>query len=608
MATHDATRHVRSPEPLHAGPLAALLAVFVLLPGPAGAAPADYAKDYAKRAAALIEPYRESGLMSGVILVAKDGKPVFRQAYGWANREWNARNTPDTHFRIGSLTKQFTAAAILQLVEAGKLSLDDPVVRFYPEAPKAWEGVRVRHLLNHSSGIINYTALSDYLPAISRIERPPKALVELVTAEPLLFEPGARVEYSNTNYLLLGLAIEFAAGEPYARYLSDHMLSPLGLKDTGYDDATVLLPRRAAGYRFGQGQWRNAAPMASSVAYAAGGLYSTVDDLLAWDEALFSGRVISDASRRMMFDDGGRGYGFGWYVGTAHGRRLWSHGGAVSGFLAMTDYYPQERLAVIVLANSENAPAQKMSRELAALWFGALDLPEPIVLEDMILERYAGTYRLGPRFFLELRRDGGRLMVQGTGQPANAFVPESDRTFFSRVIDARITLDTEPDGRPNGLVLHQNGRDRIAPRIDPAEAARILAEPRRSFAEVPVDPARLAPHAGRYALAPGLVLTISLENGRLWAQATGEPRHLLHPEDERSFFMQDLDAQVTFEGDGAGRTTGLVLHRGGLDTPCPRIPESRPPPGRDAVPGRVKPDAAGTSSRSSGVARRSDRE
>ncbi|MFC7662923.1 serine hydrolase [Methylorubrum suomiense] len=545
--------------------------------------------------------------MSGVILVAKDGKPVFRQAYGWANREWNARNTPDTHFRIGSLTKQFTAAAILQLVEAGKLSLDDPVVRFYPEAPKAWEGVRLRHLLNHTSGIINYTALSDYLPAISRIERPPKALVELVTAEPLLFEPGARVEYSNTNYLLLGLAIEFASGEPYARYLSDHMLSPLGLKDTGYDDATVLLPRRAAGYRFGQGQWRNAAPMASSVAYAAGALLHRRRSAGLGRGAVLGARHL----RRLASDDVRR------WRARLRLRLVCRHGpwaqavvarGAVSGFLAMTDYYPQERLAVIVLANSENAPAQKMSRELAALWFGALDLPEPIVLEDMILERYAGIYRLGPRFFLELRRDGGRLMVQGTGQPANAFVPESDRTFFSRVIDARITLDTEPDGRPNGLVLHQNGRDRIAPRIDPAEAARILAEPRRSFAEVPVDPARLAPHAGRYALAPGLVLTIGLENGRLWAQATGEPRHLLHPEDERSFFMQDLDAQVTFEGDGAGRTTGLVLHRGGLDTPCPRIPESRPSPGRDAVPGRVKPDAAGTSSRSSGVARRSDRE
>lgn len=566
---------------MHAGPLAALL-VLAILTGPARAAPADYAR----RAAALIEPYRESGLMSGTILVAKDGKPVFRQAYGLANREWNTRNTLDTHFRIGSLTKQFTAAAILKLVEAGKLSLDDPVARFYPEAPKAWEGVRVRHLLNHTSGIINYTALPDYLPAISRIERPAKALVELVTGEPLLFAPGERVEYSNTNYLLLGLAIEFASAEPYARYLSEQIFTPLGLRDTGYDDATAILPRRASGYRFGQGQWRNAAPMASSVAYAAGGLYSTVDDLLAWDEALFSGKVISDASRQTMFDDGGRGYGFGWYVGTAHGRPLWSHGGAVSGFLAMTDYYPSERLAVIVLANNENAPAQKMARELAALWFGIIEMPDPIVLEDFILDRYAGTYRLGPRFFLEVRRDGGRLMVQGTGQQPNAFVPESDRTFFSRVVDARITIDTEPDGRPNGLVLHQNGRDRVAPRIDPAEAARILAGPRRPPVEVSLDPARLSPHVGRYSLAPGLVLTVGLENGRLWAQATGEPRHILYPEDERTFFMKSVEAQVTFESDGAGRTGGLILHRGGLDTPCPRIPESRPPPGRDAARGR----------------------
>lgn len=566
---------------MKAGPAClSLLAVLLLaVASPARAGPADYAR----RAAALVEPYRESGLMSGTILVAKDGRPVFRQAYGLANREWNARTTLDTHFRIGSLTKQFTAAAILQLVEAGKLSLDDPVVRFYPEAPKAWEGVRVRHLLNHTSGIINYTALPDYLPAISRIERPPQALVALVTAEPLLFAPGERVEYSNTNYLLLGLAIESASGRPYARYLSERIFAPLGLKDTGYDDATALLPRRAAGYRFGQGQWRNAAPMASSVAYAAGGLYSTVDDLLAWDEALFSGRVISEGSRRAMFDDGGRGYGFGWYVGTAHGRTLWSHGGAVSGFLAMTDYYPEARLAVIVLANNENTPAQKISRELAALWFGIIDPPQPIVLEDFILDRYAGTYRLGPRAFLELRREGGRLMAQATGQPAHAFAPESDRTFVSAATDARITIDTEPDGRPNGLVLHQGGRDRVAPRFDPAEAARILAEPRRGFMEGSVDPARLSAHVGRYVLGPGRVLTIGQENGRLWAQATGEGRHRLFPEDERIFFMRDLDAQVTFEGDGTGRTTGLVLHRDGRDIPAPRLGESRPAAARGGV-------------------------
>lgn len=526
---------------------------------------------YAAAAEALLEPYLQSGLFSGTILVAKDGKPVLRRAYGLANREWNVPNTLDTHFRIGSLSKAFTAAAILKLAEAGKLGLDDCIHQFVPGAPASWDRVTLRHLLGHTSGIINYTALPDYHAKLSRLERSPQEIVALVEAEPLLFEPGARMEYSNTGYVLLGMAIEAASGQPYARNLSEVILAPLGLKETGYDDASTVLPRRAAGYRFGQAQWRNAPPMASSIAYAAGGLYSTVDDLLAWSRGLFGGRVISSASLAAMADDGGRGYGLGWYVGRAHERRLWSHGGAVSGFLSMIDHYPDDGLDVIVLANNENAPAQKIARELSALWFGVIDPPDSIVLEDVILDRYAGTYQLGPRYFLTLTSEFGRLLAKGTSGPPVLFLPESDRTFVSPAIDARITLDTEPDGRPNGLVYHQAGRDRIAPRTTPEEAARILTEPRPVRQEVPVDRARLRRLVGRYDFGPNLAVNVTLENGRLHAQATGQPRNELFAEGERDFFLKTVDAQLSFDLDANGRATGLVLHQNGLDTPGPRI-------------------------------------
>ncbi|GEO99731.1 serine hydrolase [Methylobacterium haplocladii] len=526
---------------------------------------------YAAAAEALIEPYLQSGLFSGTILVAKDGKPVFRRAYGLASREWNAANTLDTHFRIGSLTKSFTAAAVLKLAEAGRLGLDDRIRQCVPGAPASWDRVTLRHLLGHTSGIINYTALPDYYAKISRLERPPQEIVALVEAEPLLFEPGTRMEYSNTGYVLLGMAIEAASGEPYARYLREAILTPLGLKETGYDDASTVLPRRAAGYRFGQAQWRNAPPMASSVAYAAGGLYSTVDDLLAWSRALLGGKLISAASLAATVDDGGRGYGFGWYVGRAHERRVWSHGGAVSGFLSMIDHYPDDALDVIVLANNENAPVQKISRELSALWFGVLDPPDSIVLEDLILDRYAGTYRLGPRFFLTLTREHGRLLSKGTSGPPVLFLPESDRTFVAPAIDARITIDTEPDGRPNGLVYHQGARDRIAPRTSPEEAARILAEPRPLHREISIDRSRLRRLTGRYEIGPTVVMSVTLENGRLYAQATGQPRNELFPESEREFFLRTVDAQLSFDLDGNGRATGLVLHQNGLDTPAPRI-------------------------------------
>jgi len=455
---------------LRATPLAAW---FALMPAQV---PAQDATGYADRAGALVEPYLEAGLFSGAVLVAKDGHPVFRRAFGPANREWDVANTPDTQFRIGSLTKAFTAAAILQLAERGKLDLDDPIGRTYAGAPAAWDRVSLRMLLQHSSGIINFTALPDYHDWISRLETTPRAIVALTEHEPLLFEPGTRFEYTNTGYMLLGLAIEAASGQPYAQYLRERILGPLGLKVTDYDDQSTILPRRAAGYRFGGGRWRNAAPMASSVAYAAGGMRSTVDDLLAWDEALLGGAILSPASRDLMFRDGGFGYGLGWFIGTAKTgdatpRRLWSHGGNVPGFLAISDLYPDEHLAVIVLANTETAPVQKLSRELAALWFGTFDSPDEIALEDVILDRYVGQYRLGPRTVMSVGRDGRRLRAQGTGEPPYTFIPESARTFVSPVTGARITFDTEPDGHPTGLILHRDGRDRIGPRIDGDEAA-----------------------------------------------------------------------------------------------------------------------------------------
>lgn len=552
----------------------ALSLLLPALPMMARAAGDDAAPE--TRAAALVEPYREAGLMSGVVLVARDGQPLFRQAYGLADREWGIANTPDTHFRIGSLTKQFTAAAILLLAEAGKLTLDDPVARFLPDLPPAWAQVRLRHLLGHTSGIVNYTAMPDYLATTARLEPPPRAILASVAKEALLFAPGTRVEYSNTNYLLLGLVIEAASGAPYPRYLAEHVLAPAGLTQTGYDDLSAVLPRRARGYRFWHGQWRNAPPLPVGAAYAAGGLYSTVDDLLAWDEALFGGRVISQTSLAAMGEDGGRGYGFGWYIGTAHGQRLWSHAGMVSGFLAQTDYYPEARLAVIVLANNENAPAQTLARALAAPFLGLADAPEPLALEDLILDRYAGTYRLGPRFFLTLTRGARGLLVQATGQPALPFLPESDRTFACTALGARITMDTEPDGRPNGLVWHQNGQDQIAIRVEPQEAEAALAPPR----EVPVDPARLAAHLGRYDLA-GQRLTVTQEGGRLQIQLAGQPRFPLYPEGAEAFFLKEVDARIRFEVDAVGRTTGLSLTQNGRATPARRLEESAPPePGR----------------------------
>ncbi len=564
--------------------LAALLAALANgLPAPARA------EDFAERADALVAPYIEAGLFSGVILVAKDGQPVFRRAYGLADREWEIPNTPQTHFRIGSLTKAFTAAAVLKLAEAGRLGLDDSVRRWVPAVPEAWAGVNLRHLLQHRSGIINFTALPNYYDQIARVDHTPAQIVALAAGDRLLFPPGERFEYSNTNYVLLGMVIEAASGQSYEVYLREKILAPLGLKQTGYDDLTVILPRRAAGYRRGRAQWRNAVPMAASSAYAAGALYSTVDDLLAWDEALAGPRLLSEASRTAMFSDNGTGYALGWFVSRvfgkpgdpASGHRLVGHAGSIPGFLSINDVYPDDRLTVIVLSNTETAPAQKIARDLAALHLGHYEAPEAIVLEDVILDRYPGTYRLGPRAVLTVAREGkdkskglsARLDGPGLREPAFPFVPESDRTFVSPVADMRLTFETEPDGTPTGVILHRDHRDRTGPRVPEAEAIAALAEPPREHREVAIDRSSLPALAGRYALAPGFEIAVSIEDGRIFAQGTRQPRNELFPEGERAFFLRAVDAQITFAADEAGRITGLTLHQNGLETEAVRLPD-----------------------------------
>jgi CubicO group peptidase (beta-lactamase class C family) len=300
------------------------------------------------------------------VLIADRGKPVFRKAYGPANREWNVANTPQTVFRIGSTTKTFTAAAVLRLAEQGKLSLDDPIAKFYPAAPAAWASVTLRHLLTHSSGIPNYVEINGFIRGPARLRSSPDDLIALVRDQPLQFPPGADFHYSNTGYVLLGQVIEKVSGQRYADYISEAFFKPLGLDHTAYDDFADVVPKRASGYWRPAGAWEHARLMTPETGDAAGAFRSTADDLLAWDQALHRGRVLSDAARQAMFTDYGHGYGLGSFIETRHGHRLWDHGGNVPGFCSAFEYYPDDGVTVIVLDND----AEKLAKELAAAYFG----------------------------------------------------------------------------------------------------------------------------------------------------------------------------------------------------------------------------------------------
>jgi CubicO group peptidase (beta-lactamase class C family) len=416
---------------------------------------------------------------SGSVLVSKDGDVLLRRGYGLADAEHNVPNTPETKFRLGSITKQFTAMAILILKEQGKLKLDDPVGKYVDDAPKAWEGVTIHHLLTHTSGIHSYTSDPDYMKKMGQPETV-KSMIARFKDKPLDFKPGEKFVYSNSGYFLLGAIIEKVSGRSYEAFLKEAIFEPLGMKDTGYDHPRDVLPHRASGYdRAGDGL-RNAAYLDMAQPYAAGSLYSTVDDLARWDRALAEGKLISKDSYDRMYRPEKGDYAYGWAVADRSGRKEIGHGGGINGFATQINRYPDQKLCVVVLCNVIPQNPGRVARDLAAIALGdPYKVPEPrkvAKVDPKVFDAYAGRYEIGPEAVLTITREGDRLMAEPTGQPKMELIPESETEFHPKVGDATLAFLKDDKGNVTHAVLRQGTREQKAKRLGPEAAKPGAAE------------------------------------------------------------------------------------------------------------------------------------
>jgi CubicO group peptidase (beta-lactamase class C family) len=406
---------------------------------------------------------------SGSILVAENGQPVVSLGYGMANLELAVPNTPQTVFRVGSVTKQFTAMAIMILQERGKLRLGDPVSQYLTDCPAAWQPITVRHLLTHTSGIPSYTNFPDF----ARTAVLPTSSAEMfgmLKDKPLDFAPGEKFAYSNSGYYLLGLVIERASGKPYADFLRESIFTPLGMNQTGYDNPSRIIRNRAAGYARQVGETVNAAYMDMTIPYAAGALYSTTEDLLRWDRALYTENLVSQKSLDEIFTPNQGGYGYGWMIGTRFDRKVIAHGGGIYGFAAHLDRFPADRVTVIVLGNVEGVSVGRIANDLAAIVFGApYEIPKErkaITVGPTVLEQYVGQYKIAsPPIDIIVTRDNERLLAQIAGRLKLALSAESETTFFSKDVSAQITFLKDASGRVNALTLRMEGTDLPAQRV-----------------------------------------------------------------------------------------------------------------------------------------------
>lgn len=413
----------------------------------------------ASRIDQVVQSYVASGKFTGSVLIARDGKVLLSKGYGLANLEWDIANSPSTKFRLGSITKQFTAASILLLEERGKLKIGDTVKTYLPDAPAAWDRITVFHLLTHTSGIPNFTSFPEYRSSQALSSTVDKTVARF-RDKPLEFEPGEKMSYSNSGYIVLGYLIEKITGGSYEQFVQENIFTALGMKDSGYDSNTAVIRHRAAGYSPSPNGPVNAVFVHMSIPHAAGALYSTTEDLLRWERGLFGGKLLSAASLGKMTTPFKGDYAFGLLVQTTNGRRVISHGGGIEGFNTHLAYYPEDKVTVAVLANLNGPTASEMGSKLGAVAHGdTVQLTserKEITIAPQTLAQYVGTYELKPGFDLVITLEGGQLMAQATGQPKFPLFAESETHFFLKVVDAQVEFGKDEKGATY-LVLHQGG-------------------------------------------------------------------------------------------------------------------------------------------------------
>lgn len=414
----------------------------------------------------IADSYTPKNAFMGTVLVVQGDHVLLDKGFGMASLEWQVPNSPDTKFRLGSLTKQFTATLILMLEQEGKLNLNDPVSKYLSNAPPAWAKITLANLLSHTSGIPSFTGFKEF-PAWSMSPHTPEEEIAFFRDKPLDFEPGTKFDYSNSNYIVLGDIVEKVSGRKYGDLLRERIFDPLGMKDTGLDKDELVLPKRAEGYRPGPHGPEVARSESMTIPWSAGALYSTTGDLLKWERGLFGGKVLNADSLKLMTTPGKGDYGFGVFIQNRDGMRIVSHGGGIEGFNTDLAYAPEKQIAVVVLSNVNGGAPGSMGDQLMDTVLGKPVVlaserkPVPIAKED--LAKFVGVYDLAPTFALTIAMNGDHLTGKGTGQPAVDLMyqglKDGHAIFFVAPVNAEIEFVPNASGAITSLLLHQGGQN-----------------------------------------------------------------------------------------------------------------------------------------------------
>jgi CubicO group peptidase (beta-lactamase class C family) len=547
-----------------------------------------FAQDKAAKIDEVLSLYQKYGQFNGSALVADNGKVIYKKGFGLANMEWSIPNMPDTKFRLGSITKQFTATLILQLVEQGKIQLDGKLSDYLADYRKdTGSKVTIHNLLSHTSGIPSYTSLPGFFQNVSRNPYTVDEFIKKYASGDLEFEPGTKFVYDNSGYFLLGAVIEKVTGKPYEQVLKENIFDPLGMKNSGYDHWGTILSKRATGYSRTPRGFQTAAYLDMSLPYAAGSLYSTVEDLYLWDQALYGEKILSAKSKELIFKPNLNNYGYGFVITKATLAPptklqvpVIQHNGGINGFNTVIVRMTNEKRLIVLLDNAEDGqyldrislgimsilydqPYENPKRSIANALMNTItekDVASALAQYRMLKAgSTASEYDFGEP---ELNRLGYQLLsmkkvaeaieilklnVEMFPQSANvydslgeAYMTHNDKELS--IANYKKSLELDPN--------NANGKARLAALTGEAK-------------DVTVDPKILESYVGEYQLGPTFTITITTQDGKLMAQATGQEKFELFATSETDFYLKVVPASVTFVKDAEGKVTELILTQNG---------------------------------------------
>ena len=502
------------------------------------------------------------------VLVAQNGEIVYQKGFGYADIEKKIPVTPDTKFKIGSVSKQFTAVAILKLQEEGRIRTDDKLSKYIPDFPRGNE-VTIYQLLTHTSGIHDYNSTPgiDVTKAVT-----PRALLDIIKKLPYDSNPGERYLYNNSGYFILAYIVEQLSGKTLSEYLNETIFKPLGMTNSGLYYTDIVLDTEAQGYSMNGEKVTKADFQEMSWAFGVGSTYSTTEDLYKWNEAVFNGKVLSDATLKTVFtqavlNSGAKvDYGFGWFLITNSGLKFIQHSGGVSGFSSYLERQPENNLTVCVLLNSLPSPegiqpvlnGQAISGFILQDKMKKQDIAGDAIVSEAILKKYVGRYNYGQAMAMWVTLKDKQLFGQMTMMEASPLTPISENEFNFKARNAKIKFVTDSASKVDRLFQYQNGEF--------YEATKLKDE-----TPIEINPDFFDKLTGKYDFGNNYIIEIVKENGKLYVLTPHMPKYELLPTSELDYFAMEVASTISFILNKEGNAESLTSTFDGMILPAKKL-------------------------------------